>query len=369
MAVPANLDPAPHTNGGSGLVHMAQLDGLRAIAVSAVVVHHFGSAYFSVAFDDAARIGVKLFFVLSGFLITGILLAARDKVTRGASIRSRALKNFYLRRVLRIFPLYYLVVLVTVALDIGPARELAWWLLTYTLNLKMAAQGWYEAAFAHFWSLNVEEQFYIVWPWAVLLLPRRWLTPTAIAMIAVTPLWKVAYVLSNYSLGTGLATYIGTWSCLDSLGIGALMAILRHGGSTLTAPGSRWALTLAIVGASATLWFYFQAGRAAIVMESTAQAVVFAWLILKAADGFTGPFGAALRWKPAAFVGKISYGVYVYHPFVPGALSYLLLDRTGGLISDGWPGVAVAVTVTLAVSAASWFIMESPINGLKERFR
>ena len=348
---------------------MPQLDGLRAIAVSAVVLHHFGLDYFSTEHGYAARAGVKLFFVLSGFLITGILLAARDGVTASRSSRSEALKNFYVRRVLRIFPVYYLSVLVLIVLDIGPARELALWLLTHTLNLKMAVQGWYEIAFVHFWSLNVEEQFYLVWPWVVLLLPRRWLVPAALAMIAVTPLSNLVYVLSGHSVGTSVGTYVGTWSCLDSLGMGALVAMLRQRGSVLTSPHSRLAIGCALLGAVATVWCYIRGGDSAILVESTAQAMVFAWLILKAADGFSGLLGAVLQWKPIAYIGKISYGVYVYHPAVPGALSYLLVDTAAANLNASWLGATLAAAVTVIVSSLSWFLIEKPISGLKERFR
>jgi len=354
--------------GRPALEHMAQLDGLRALAVAAVAFHHFGLQYFAAPSPSAAAGGVRLFFVLSGFLITGILLAARDNVTAGRSSTSTALKHFYLRRMLRIFPIYYLVVFITVIANVDPAREYAWWLLTYTLNLKMAAQGYFINTFPHFWSLNVEEQFYIVWPWVVLLLPSRWLIPAALAMIVTTPLGKIAYILSDYTMTSGIGTYVSTWANLDTLGAGALLALLRHQHSSLAQPHGRPALVCAIAGGLVLLLISIWPGEARNVCESTAEAALFAWLILRASVGFTGPLGAALRWKPAAFVGKISYGIYVYHLFVPGLLaSALARSGTTGTPSP-WTMVAAAVTGTLLLSALSWFLMERPINRLKERF-
>jgi peptidoglycan/LPS O-acetylase OafA/YrhL len=211
-------------------VYMAQLDGLRAFAVLAVLMHHLGEVYFDHPMGVAAVYGVKLFFVLSGFLITGILLRAADKVHGGQTSVFQAMKRFYARRTLRIFPLYYTVVLVCCVLNVTPAREVVGWLLSYTLNIKMAGQGWYEATFAHFWSLCVEEQFYVTWPWLVLFVPARWRLRLVFSMLLVAPLLRIAYVLSGYTLMTGLATYISTLMCLDSLGTGALLAILSHQG-------------------------------------------------------------------------------------------------------------------------------------------
>ena len=142
------------------LRYLPELDTLRALAVTGVIVHHYVPAH---ELGILAIGGVELFFVLSGFLITRLLLAARREVERGRQHRAAALGRFYARRALRIFPLYYLVVAVLAAVDLPPAREILPWLLTYTLNFHMASRG-YVDHFAHFWTLAVEEQFYLVWP-------------------------------------------------------------------------------------------------------------------------------------------------------------------------------------------------------------
>src|SRR5260370_40893244 len=144
-------------NGERSLAYMPQLDELRAFAVTAVIVHHFipgGWAY-------GAAGGVRLFFTLSGCLIAGILLRSKDAVEGGKQTRRSALGKFYARRFLRIFPLYYFVVACAFALNLEPVREIIGWLLTYTLNIRMARQGWVEAKFAPFLCLAVGEQFYI----------------------------------------------------------------------------------------------------------------------------------------------------------------------------------------------------------------
>jgi peptidoglycan/LPS O-acetylase OafA/YrhL len=350
---------------------MAQLDGLRAIAVTAVVIYHLlpGSG-----FGYAALSGVKLFFTLSGFLITGILLRARLAAEASGGKRFGALGRFYARRFLRIFPLYYFVIAVAFVINLEPTREILGWLLTYTLNIRMARQGWFEANFAHFWSLAVEEQFYIFWPWLVLFAPRRWLIPGAILMTLVAPLGRIWYLLSKYTLMTGLATYISTPLCLDSLGMGALLAMIGH--LTPWAGVARKSLNWAVLPAvllilamrqlnhgDASFW-----GMTSLLAHDTVLTVVFCWLIAAAAPGFRRFPGTALSWGPIAYVGKISYGVYVYHPFVPLLMTSILATVGLHAPENRWAAFALGSAVTLAVASLSWFLMEKPINNLKRHF-
>src|SRR6266849_732607 len=161
------------------LEYRPQLDGIRTLAVSAVFLQHF------VGFQNLpgilgvipwGQLGVKLFFVLSGFLITGVLLRSRDAVEQAGVSNWFAARQFYVRRFLRIFPLYYFVIAICVLLNIPPVREILVWLLTYTLNIYASLRGQWgnlDLYVAHFWSLAVEEQFYIVWPWFLLFAPRK----------------------------------------------------------------------------------------------------------------------------------------------------------------------------------------------------
>jgi peptidoglycan/LPS O-acetylase OafA/YrhL len=146
---------APSTS--ERLSYMVQLDGLRAFAVFFVMIHHYSGN----RLGFAANFGVKLFFVLSGFLITSILLRKRRAIQQCGRTRRSAVKQFYIRRFLRIFPLYYFVIAVAVLINLGPAREALGWMLSYTLNIYMGYHGAYLEYFAHFWTLAVEEQYYL----------------------------------------------------------------------------------------------------------------------------------------------------------------------------------------------------------------
>lgn len=196
-------EPAVVRQGSS--TYMPQLDALRAIAVLAVMFHHFVPAraqwplFAAIPFG---QLGVKLFFVLSGFLITGILLRARSKLGDQPRAVLSALAGFYARRSLRIFPLYYLVIAVCLVLNVPPVRDELLWLATYTLNLRISYQGWYPEHVAHFWSLAVEEQFYLLWPWVVLFAPSRRPVPDS----------RTSYWTTTTILADSRAACSGAWS-------------------------------------------------------------------------------------------------------------------------------------------------------------
>src|SRR5262249_27065480 len=199
--------------------HMVQLDGLRAIAVLLVLFEHTCPT----PPLRTGRVGVLLFYVLSGFLITGILLQARARAAGVAPLRG-VLAAFYARRCLRIFPLFYFVLLAALLLRIPPLPDHLASLLSYTSNFDTAAQGkWLQQPFGPFWSLAVEEQFYLLWPALVLFAPLRWLLPCMAAMLAVGPLSRLAVVCVT---DNNVSFQVVTTSCLDSLGAGSLLALL-----------------------------------------------------------------------------------------------------------------------------------------------
>jgi peptidoglycan/LPS O-acetylase OafA/YrhL len=345
------------------LPYMPQLDGLRTLAVGGVLAQHFG------LISWGAGYGVHLFFVLSGFLITGILLEQRRNVTELGVTRARAFRQFYFRRALRIFPLYYLVVLGGIVLNVRYARDFAPWLLTYTINLKMAAQGWYIDHFAHFWSLAVEEQYYLVWPWLILLLPRRWLGRTAMIAIAIAPLFRFTLVMlahNGFDSGTSLAGYISTPTTLDSLGIGSLLATLRS-----TPAGAEWLrkwMRLAIPLTGLVLLSFFQFGpknTAHFIFLDTSAAILFSWMIYKASRGYGGLIGAFLSFAPIVYLGRISYGIYVFHPFIPGLVTRSFQRMGIRVPAEQWITAAIYAGMTVIVATTSWYVLERPMNNLK----
>jgi peptidoglycan/LPS O-acetylase OafA/YrhL len=345
--------------------YMVQLDALRAFAVTAVLIHHYKPG----GWNYGAYSGVKLFFTISGFLITGILLRARDDAEAQGHSRIGAMGRFYARRFLRIFPLYYFVIAVACIVNLEPARRLIGWLLTYTLNVHMASQGWFEANFAHFWSLSVEEQFYIFWPWIVLFVPRRWLKVATVLTILVGPMFRLSYILSGYTNVTALAVYISTLSSLDHLGFGALLAMLVHRQPRERFLGRWLYVLLAVSLLSVVLVVTFYQVNIYLLLHDSTQAVLFSCLIYLASVRFGGFAGRLMERKPILYVGKISYGLYVYHPLMPRLAQFILLHLTGVSVAEKtWLISGAAVVLSLGIASLSWQLMERPINDLKRHF-
>ena len=146
--------------------YLRQLDSVRTIAVAMVIATHWIPKATTFWFNGG--MGVKVFFVLSGFLITGILLDARGQADQSGVGRTAVLKNFYARRFLRIFPLFYATLALTFLLGVPTVRQFIWWLMFYLGNVLLALHGQWLSGIAHFWSLAVEEQFYLVWPVLIL---------------------------------------------------------------------------------------------------------------------------------------------------------------------------------------------------------
>ena len=205
------------------LRHMAQLDALRAIAVGMVLLYHFWRP--ARQYVSFGPIGVRIFFVLSGFLITGILLRSRERCDSGQTPPGFAIRRFYVRRILRIFPLYYVALAIAWYGEVWGAREGMAWHAAYLSNVHFflvnAAQpGVWGGHVAHLWSLAVEEQFYLVWPWVILFAPRRWLPGIALGMAAVGPVFRsVVFGLTGNDLAPVLPL-----GCVDSLALGAYLA-------------------------------------------------------------------------------------------------------------------------------------------------
>lgn len=288
--------------------------------------------------------GVRLFFVISGFLITGILLSWRGRRL------DAALKTFYFRRSLRIFPLFYFVLAAAAVLNIGPVRDTWTWHVTYLSNFYFYARGDWHGSVSHLWSLAVEEQFYLVWPWLILCAPRRWLRPAIVTMIVVAPISRLMFPDPMDSVLPA--------SCLDSLGMGALLAV--GAGSARGLP-PQWC-GVALAGGALALRYAGVGGQYQIVGLDFAVSVLSAHAVAGAARGFQGVAGTFLSASPVIAIGRISYGLYVYHGFTP----YLLGRYVPGFITMPTPIRALLlVASTMAIAWVSWRLLESPFLRLK----
>ena len=341
-----------------------QLDGLRAVAVAGVAWSHWERDY-QAGIPFGA--GVHLFFVLSGFLITNILLDIRLQPDRWDGLRA-----FYIRRALRIFPAFYLTLLLAWIADVPLVRQTVAWHAAYLSNVWIFRENVWPGSISHLWSLAVEEQFYLAWPWLVVFTPRRWLVPAMIACTAAAPVFRAVLAADGYRESM-LALL--TPGCLDSLGMGALLAVTgvawkRSGASPDRATRTvRWNVAVAAIAAA---WILLLASDAAgtspplalLAIKQTLQAIVFTWIVWRAAQGFGGAPGRFLSAPAVVYIGRISYGIYLAHGFAGEILA------TVGIASASLPEplrlIALA-GVSVGVAALSWHLMERPINALKGR--
>jgi peptidoglycan/LPS O-acetylase OafA/YrhL len=345
----------------SKLGYMPRLDGLRALAVGGVFLDHFVHSPYvhGLRTGDA---GVRLFFVLSGYLITSILLNERDREPKVGEAAIR----FYGRRLLRLSPALWLAIAAAAAIGIADMRQ-DWWKHGLYLTNIMVARHHNWLGPAHFWTLSVEEQFYLGWFFVVVVAPKRWLVPAIAACIAIGPVYR-ALLAHPGDPDWPIALLPGQ---IDTLALGALLAWAQRnaeGEALMRLFGSR-AVLLACLAAtvllSAPLGWDYRVFRALPVLG---VGLTSACIIRQAARPFAPGRGGPLDWPVLRHVGRISYGLYVYHWFVPHAFDRFWPGITG--VQGVLPKLAEAVVfvaVTFAVAEASWRLVEKPILGLKGR--
>ncbi len=346
-----------------------ELDSLRGVAALVVLLFHLDTRRFFPGWT-----GVDLFFVLSGYLITSILL--KDGRSPGF------LPRFYARRTLRIWPIYYLVLLGLVAVNplLPKPASLASlpWALTFTQNISLY---WGKQpprphpAFDQAWTLALEEQFYLIWPALVLWAGRRRLVPLCGLVIALA--------VATRDGGNGfLPKYIERLlaSRSDGFALGALLAwSLADGGWARVRPGLGrlgFASVAALAGGYLALgsWRYGAISFIGLPTPMWPGETIFAFGALYA--GLIGLVAveagrwwlAPLRFRGLVYLGQISYGLYLYHVVV-----YWIVDGCDPKVSfryaQPWPAQAVKILGSLAVAMASWHLIERPILGLKDRVR
>lgn len=348
------------------------LDGLRGIAIILVVCHHnfdFTSLF------NFGWVAVDLFFVLSGFLITDILLQTRQN--------KNFLLNFYIRRMLRIFPLYYLVVLffflavpfISQLHDqynyYHDKQEMAWFHLLnwqYIFNLRPNNN----LLFNHFWSLSLEEQYYLTWPFVILLCKN--LRRLARIMYIVIVICIVARIATWFYWGNGY-----TWFCFqymsrfDGLCIGSLLAIWRmNDRSTATLKFSRFACLMFVLHLSVLLISktILKGLPHFVFFGYTTISIVFGAIILFAIGRTTALSKVMLQNRVLTYFGKISYGLYVFHWPIFIIFKLFLFEQ---LIAAGinnftcWLLISTSAFATaILVSTLSYTFFEKRILALKD---
>jgi len=364
--------------------HIPALDGLRGVAIALVLLHH-AALYGGLDPDTPAQrivwesmqagwSGVDLFFVLSGFLITGILLDTKGK--------PGYLASFYGRRVLRIFPVYYGTLLIAFLLvpaltATAPAYEeltrSQGWFWSYLVNFRISIEGWSAyPVLDHFWTLAVEEQFYLVWPLVVMACRPRTLLAVCVGCIIASAALRIGLHIS----GHGTAAYLLTPARMDSLAIGAaLAAVLRSSrGCAMLQRTTPWVAAGCVLALLGIFAWQRELRAVSLVMQSVGYpllAILSATVIARAVLAPSEVLSRALEWRVLRGLGRYSYALYVaHHPII-------LLAREAGVSVHTLPVVSAAPIVAqltmavlltlaaLAIAVPSWYLIERPAIGLK----
>lgn len=336
-----------------------QLDSLRACAVTIVMLHHYLTRPFILS-----GFGVMLFFVLSGYFATRLLLKLRLRIENDELPAGAAFGHFYLGRGLRIFPLYYLVLFVTALCNLPYARDMLPWNGLFTANFAMLRLDEWPGRFSHFWSLSVLEQFYVAWPLLILFCRRKWLLPLTLAIVAVAPVYRM--ICWHLDLGS-IAWCVSPFAVFDQLGCGALLAIC----CAERTPGPALQRLLALGGpicgplfaALLATRFWGVSVPALNTYLPTVAALFFVWLVHRALTGIGGPIGAVLNNRLLARIGTMSYSIYLLHNFtelmLPDPPIYYRIMATD------WRAV-ILIPGTLFFAYLSWRFLEMPLRGFRD---
>jgi peptidoglycan/LPS O-acetylase OafA/YrhL len=350
--------------------HNHALDGLRFVAFLLVFFFHAlqWSRWSNLPFIRFGYLGVPIFFVLSGFLIGGILIGLKDKRKPGFGLGAK-LRTFYIRRALRIFPVYYLFIAILALFVLFSRRAdpvlrgSFIWHLAYLTNFRSFFAGMNRVAEGHFWSLAVEEHFYMIAPLVVLLAREKTLVRLLAGVILAVALARAAI----YRAGSDRDFWVLSPMQFDLLGLGIATAIIERKGRFLGVDARilRW---LGLVGAAFFVLYVrrFYLGRPGVgiayaTFGPLALGVATAALVLTLWQRPDWLLSRLLALRPFAYFGQISYGLYLFHPNCLGWTGRYFGHHT--LVNAG-----AGLLVTLGVAMLSWHVFEKPINNLKNRF-
>jgi len=356
--------------GFSGRVNgrAAQLDGLRAVAMLAICWDHWRPQSWTRMFPF--EVFLFFFLVMTGYLITGSLLRERDrKEALGRPWRREALRVYQIRRGLRILAPYYAALALALLLSADVRQALGWYVF-HLSNIHMAFLGDWPDGTNHFWSLSMQQQFYLVWPFVIWFVPRKRLLPVMLAFTAVGPATR--WFHDDLSAWCAWPQVL-TPAAFDYFGIGGLFALAVHRGMSLESPGLRW-----IAGFSCAAWLGLfaahSAGRAVTGLwpfQQTFLAIAACGVVAAAIVGLPGPAGHLLTRPALQRIGQLSYGVYLFHnlaPLLAGKLFWFLWGPAFQSVFWDLFRVVLFAAVTWLLTLASWHWIETPLQDVRARF-
>ena len=314
---------------------------------------------------------IFLFFILSGFLITRIVLSFKERNAAAGTSNWKSIGSFFARRILRIFPVYYVVLLLLHLIEVGHHRELWPWFCTHTVNIYMSFVNGELGYDRHFWTLSLEEQFYCFWLFALLLVPRKFLK--AFIIIGIVGSIFMLYYLWMYTWMYN-ARYL-LISCFHPFGLGAIIAYYEkyqpESFQKLSVRRVKWVLLSLAVFFLAAFALTFNNGFRQLFdmfMGGILCAIFTCVVLIAVKNGFRGVFKWLLENRVIRYLGQISYALYVIHMY----LNPLYWEHIAFIVPfypQGWQMPVTYFAISVGLASISWYAMERPINGLKRYFR
>jgi peptidoglycan/LPS O-acetylase OafA/YrhL len=371
----------PLQNSNASIIkYSPQLDGFRFIAILVVIIYHqyFTSLLPANKFFDVPTF-IIFFFVLSSYLITKILLVAKQRAAEAGFSKVKTALAFLFRRTLRIFPAYYFYLLLVILFPVGGYYLRQHWgvFFLYLSNFLVYHQQSWDVFTAHLWTLAVEEQFYLIWPWLILFTPNRYLPKLFYLLIAVGIGFRLIFYLTHPEASSQAVTLnVLSPASADGFGFGALLAY-QHFYGKASNPIIKRAFFVLL-----PLWFLWKLGNYPVVsicLDKVFACFLALYTIESATNGIHNKFGKLLQSKAITYLGKISYGIYLYH-----LLARFLFWKAFNVVSQfalqkmqinlkGWgefftlQGVSFSIDLlgAIGLASASWYFLEQPINNLR----
>ncbi len=359
------------------MYHVKGFDTLRALAVFSVIICHWGTFLKPGSTADTFIIntmpgpfGLIVFFVLSGYLITSILLKERYKHFNEGASRSTIIKSFFVRRTLRIFPIYYITLAVLYAINHPYVRDHIWWYVTYLGNLRPFIENG-PNPIIHMWSLAVEEQFYLLWPWLILFMPEKWMKHMFVAALTIGIVSKyiVLFVMHN-----DFPTLV--INCFDGFGIGGLYAYVRMDPKRKENFEGKFRHIIVLM---LFVWWLLTPykGIPQVQMYSRVLELVMALSIIMFTLNNKYEFVRKymLETKVLTYLGKVSYGIYIFH-YMIHTYCFEFLE----MLARKFPSMPAvlhchavkwffSLGCLFGLAALSYTFIEQPILKLKSKFK
>ena len=337
---------------------IGQLDSIRAFAAFSVILYHFIPEY-KLGNFQLGWIGVDVFFVISGYLITAILLEQKEFVSQKTLI----IKNFIIKRALRLFPVYYLFIsfffllMILFSLYVWDSGD---WIFfyTYTQNILFYNEGWKGIQVNHLWTLAVEEQFYICWPWILILLANKWVIRFLLVLVSVTIFFKCIIDSDRIRMLT--------FYHFDTLGSGALIAFLfkREKYEPLLRRFMGISIYLVLITLLLLVFGTIYSLHQSFIVISVLTLSLS--LLIGCYYGYGGVVGKVMNSSSIQYLGKISYGLYLFHKPIPYFLK--LITQRIGIAINNFLLLFLSLFLVVIISHFSYIFIEKRFLKLKDKY-